>query len=202
MFVLFVEAKVMASSLGVGMAQTMIPAFSGENYDMWNIKMRTLLLSQGLWDIVENGYKEYAVEDVLTPEQKKTLAENQMTDAKALFLIQQGVAESSFPRIIGAKKSKEAWDKLKEEFQGTAKVLTVKLQTLRRQFQNLQMMESEKIKDYFSRVIQVVNQMRTYGEEITDQKIVEKILISLPEKFEYIVAAIEESKDLATLIVQ
>lgn len=44
--------------------------------------------------------------------------------------------------------------------------------------------------------------MCTYSEEITDQKIVEKILISLLEKFEYIVAAIEESKDLVTLTVQ
>ena len=125
-----------------------------------------------------------------------------MTDAKALFLIQQGVAESLFSRIIAAKTSKEALDKLREEFQGSAKVLAVKLQTLRRQFQNLQMRKSEKVKDYFSRVIEVVNQMRTYGEEINDQKIVEKILISLPEKYEYIIAAIEESKDLSTLTVQ
>lgn len=80
-----------------------------------------------------------------------------MTATKALFLIKQGVAESLFPRIISAKKSKEAWDKLKEEFQGSAKVLAVKLQTLRRQFQNLQMKESEKINDYISRVIEVVN---------------------------------------------
>nr|CAH66391.1 OSIGBa0134J07.9 [Oryza sativa] len=184
------------------MAQSMVPVFAGENYDIWSIKMRTLLLSQGLWDIVDNGYQEYSAGETLTAEQKKSLAEDRMSDAKALFLIQQGVAESLFPRIIGAKKSKEAWDKLKEEFQGSQKVLAVKLQTLRRQFQNLLMKESEKVKDYFSRVIEIVNQMRLYGEDINDQKVVEKILISLPEKYEYIVAAIEESKDLSTLTIQ
>ncbi|BAF25940.2 Os10g0106900 [Oryza sativa Japonica Group] len=184
------------------MAQSMVPVFAGENYDIWSIKMRTLLLSQGLWDIVENGYQEYSAGETLTAEQKKSLAEDRMSDAKALFLIQQGVAESLFPRIIGAKKSKEAWDKLKEEFQGSQKVLAVKLQTLRRQFQNLLMKESEKVKDYFPRVIEIVNQMRLYGEDINDQKVVEKILISLPEKYEYIVAAIEESKDLSTLTIQ
>nr|AAL58228.1 putative gag-pol polyprotein [Oryza sativa Japonica Group]ABF96256.1 retrotransposon protein, putative, unclassified [Oryza sativa Japonica Group] len=184
------------------MAQSMVPVFAGENYDIWSIKMRTLLLSQGLWDIVENGYQEYSAGETLTAEQKKSLAEDRMSDAKALFLIQQGVAESLFPRIIGAKKSKEAWDKLKEEFQGSQKVLAVKLQTLRRQFQNLLMKESEKVKDYFSRVIEIVNQIRLYGEDINDQKVVEEILISLPEKYEYIVAAIEESKDLSTLTIQ
>ena len=64
------------------------------------------------------------------------------------------------------------------------------------------MKDSESMKDYFSRVIDVVNHMKTYGENITDQRIVEKILISLPEKYEYIVAAIQESKDLSTLSMQ
>jgi hypothetical protein len=93
---------------------------------------------------------------------------------------------------------------------GVSRIKKIRLQTLRRQFQNLQMKESEKVKDYFSRVIEVVNQMRTYGKDIHDQKIVEnfrrkkiveKFLMSLPEKYEYIVAAIE-SKDLATLMIQ
>lgn len=64
------------------------------------------------------------------------------------------------------------------------------------------MKEFEKIKEYFSRVIEVVNQMKTYGEEISYHKIVEKILISLFEKYKYIVAAIEELKDMFTLSIQ
>ena len=63
----------MASSSGTGMAQTMVPLFAGENYDIWSIKMRTLLLSQGLWNIVEEGYKTYEEGEVLTLEQKKLL---------------------------------------------------------------------------------------------------------------------------------
>ncbi|TXG57853.1 hypothetical protein EZV62_015682 [Acer yangbiense] len=64
------------------------------------------------------------------------------------------------------------------------------------------MKDFESMKDYFSRVIDVVNHMKTSGENITDQRIIEKILISLPEKYEYIVAAIEESRDLSTLSMQ
>ena len=48
--------------------------------------MQTLLLSKGLWYIVENSYKEYSGRDTLTAEQKKSLVEYRMTDAKALFL--------------------------------------------------------------------------------------------------------------------
>ena len=47
----------------------------------------------------------------------------------------------------------------------------------------------------------VVNQIRLNGDELTDQKIVEKILRSLPIKFDSIVVAIEESKDLSKLSI-
>jgi gag-polypeptide of LTR copia-type len=65
------------------------------------------------------------------------------------------------------------------------------------------MKDSEKVKEYFSQVMDLVNQMRSLGDkDITEQKLIEKILISLPESFDSIVTAIEESKDLATLPIQ
>lgn len=50
--------------------------------------------------------------------------------------------------------------------------------------------------------MEIVNQMRTYGDNISDQHVVEKILISLTNKYENIVAVIEETKDLAKLSVK
>lgn len=32
--------------------------FKGKNFGFWSIKMKTLFLSQDLWDFVENGYRE------------------------------------------------------------------------------------------------------------------------------------------------
>ena len=51
----------------------------------------------------------------------------------------------------------------------------------------------ETIQDYFSRVSILVKEMRSYGEDISERKVVEKILRSLPPKFNYVVSAIEES---------
>ncbi|KAL0416653.1 UNVERIFIED_CONTAM: Retrovirus-related Pol polyprotein from transposon TNT 1-94 [Sesamum latifolium] len=45
------------------------------------------------------------------------------------------------------------------------------------------------------------NKMRTYGEDMQDVKVVEKILHSLTEKFNYVVCSIEESKDIDALTV-
>ena len=65
----------------------------------------------------------------------------------------------------------------------------------------LKMNESESVKDYSSKLSDLVNQMRLYGETVEDYKVVEKMLISLPEKFEAKVAAIEESCDLKRMTI-
>lgn len=45
----------------------------------------------------------------------------------------------------------------------------------------------------------VANKMRIYGEDMSDVKVVENILCSLTEKFNYIVCSIEESKNINDL---
>ncbi|XP_023755295.1 uncharacterized protein LOC111903769 [Lactuca sativa] len=124
--------------------------------------------------------------------------DNQKKDAKALFFIQQAIDETIFPRIAAAVTSKEAWDILKTEYQGSAKVITVKLQSLRRQFETLNMKPNEAVKEYLAKAASIVTQMRAYGDKISDEIMVAKVLRSLPVKFDHVVAAIEESKDLKT----
>ncbi|RZC09022.1 Retrovirus-related Pol polyprotein from transposon RE1 [Glycine soja] len=135
----------------------------------------------------------------LNASQEKELKKNKQKNSKALFTLQQAVTDPIFPRIMGAKTAKEAWNTLQEEFQGSVKVRVVKLQSLRKDFELLKMKESETVKDYYSKVKEIVNQMRAFGEDILDKKIVEKILITMPQKFDPIVTTIEETKDLSTL---
>ena len=61
------------------------------------------------------------------------------------------------------------------------------------------MKESETVKDYYSKVKEIINQMRAFGKNILDKKIVEKILITMLQKFDPIMTTIEETKDLSTL---
>ena len=71
--------------------------------------------------------------------------------------------------------------------------------SLWKDFDTLIMREDESIQSFFSRVSNIFNQIRSYGDTIEDKKIILKILRSLPVKYDHIVAAIEESKDLSKL---
>nr|KYP45272.1 hypothetical protein KK1_033146 [Cajanus cajan] len=163
--------------------------------------MKTYLTFQDLWDTIEEGFSTPKDTASLTAAQKKELKENKQKNSKALFILQQVVTDTIFLRIMGATTAKEAWTTLQEEFKGSEKVRAIKLQIVRRNFELLYMKESETVKDYYSKIKEIVNQMRAYGENILDKKIVEKILISVPRKYDPIVTTIEQTKDLSTLSV-
>ena len=116
-------------------------------------------------------------------------------DTRALLFI-QGVSKTIFPRISGAKKSKEAFEILKKQFSGYNKVIFIKLQNFWREFDNLQMKENETVQEFFPKISVIINKIRRYGDNINDQKIVEKILRSLSIKIEHVIVAIEEAKRL------
>jgi gag-polypeptide of LTR copia-type len=65
----------------------------------------------------------------------------------------------------------------------------------------MKMKESKDVYDYITRVQSVVNQLKRNGETLTDAIVMEKILRSLTNDFENMVCIIEESKDLAQMII-
>ena len=77
----------------------------------------------------------------------------------------------------------------------------MKLQSLRCDFETLLMTNGESIADFLSKAMAIVSQMHTYGEKISKETIVVKVLRSLIPKFNHVVVAIEEAKDLSILSV-
>ena len=125
--------------------------------------MQTMFKSQEFWDIVEGGYNEVSDE----PDQR--LRDNRKKDAKALFLIQSAVDDDIFPRISSAKTAKEAWEIIRHEYFGDKKVISVKLQSLLSKFDGLQKTKKESMQQYLSKVSGIVNQMKSYGELLSNE---------------------------------
>lgn len=55
----------------------------------------------------------------------------------------------------------------------------MKLQSLKRDYENEKMKENESLNEYFNRLSELVNKIKSHGDTIDDRKIVDKILINL-----------------------
>ncbi|KAL7233616.1 hypothetical protein ACSBR1_017269 [Camellia fascicularis] len=198
----FEQAFLSSSITTFNYSPAAVPIFEGENYHFWSTQMRTFFISKDLWDLVENSYESPQSQEeysAWSEARKAKLKEHKMKDAKALYYIQQAITKTIAPRIMAATKSKEAWEILKNEFQGSEKAIVAKRQTLWREFDNLMMEEGESIEIFFSRVFTVINQLKGCGGIIRDKRAVEKVLRSLPIKYDRVVAGIKESANLSTL---
>ena len=160
------------------------------------------MVANDLWDFVINGFNDvieptqYAA---LTNSQKTQFKESRRKDAKELSLIEATMTKIVFPKIAATNYSKEAWDILEMNFNGTNKVRVVKLQMIRREFENLQMRDNEPIAEFRSRISTLINQLKSYGQYYEEKRIVENILRSLPQKYDSLVIIINEENDLTTL---
>jgi gag-polypeptide of LTR copia-type len=119
----------------------------------------------------------------------------------ALSIIHKGLDDDMFEKVANEMRAKDTWEILRNLVVGAEKVKKVQLQTLRNKFESIVMKESESIDDYFTRMLTVINQMKRPGEKIEDVRVVEKILRSLNAKFNHVVVAIEESKDIDSMTV-
>ena len=70
---------------------------------------------------------------------------------------------------------------------------------LRRKFEMLRMKETETIKEYFDKLLIMVNKIRLLREELPDKRIVVKVLVSLLERFDAKISSLEDSRDLTKI---
>ena len=64
------------------------------------------------------------------------------------------------------------------------------------------MENTEKVADFFARLINLTNQIKSCGEALKDQNLIEKVLRTFSPRFDHIVVAIEESKNLEKMSLE
>jgi len=180
------------------------PLLDDSNYDYWKSCMSAFLKSidSKTWKAVLKGWEHPVVLDadgnrttVLKPEEEWTTVEDELAlgNSKALNALFNGVDKNMFRLIKQWTIAKDAWEILKTTHEGTTKVKSAKLQLLTTKFENLRMLEDESIHDYHLNILDIANAFDSLGEKISDEKLVKKILRSLPKKFDMKVTVIEEA---------
>jgi hypothetical protein len=61
------------------------------------------------------------------------------------------------------------------------------------------MKESKTIKEYSNKLLSIVNNIKLLGIDFSDFRIVQKILVTIPEKFETTISSLKNSKNLSSI---
>ncbi|KAF2294758.1 hypothetical protein GH714_016375 [Hevea brasiliensis] len=147
----------MASS---GYSAPIPPMFSREGYAIWAVKMMAYLKAFDLWEVIETSKHLGPLREDPTLAQIKAYSEECAKGFKALSCIHASVCEVIFTRIMACETAKQAWDLFKVEFQGSKQTKKMSVLNLRREFEVLKITESESLKDYIDRLMNVVDKIK------------------------------------------
>ncbi|KAA3486345.1 TMV resistance protein N-like [Gossypium australe] len=161
--------------------------------------MKTYLQAQDLWNAVENDADPPLLRANPTIAQIRQHSEGRAKKHKAMACLQNGVSDVIFTRIMTSDSPKQAWERLNEKFMGSEKTRQQQLINLRRDFENLKMKEAETVKQYSDKIMATINSIRLFGEEFSESRVVEKVITTLPERFESKISSLEDSRDLTTI---
>ena len=73
------------------------------------------------------------------------------------------------------------------------------MRNLIRDFELQKMKETETIKEYSDRLLNIENRVKLLGSSLEDSRIVEKVLVTVPERFEATITTLENTKDLSKI---
>ncbi|XP_061375389.1 uncharacterized protein LOC133317538 [Gastrolobium bilobum] len=175
------------------------PIFDRENYQAWAMRMQAYLEGCDFWESVEQDYEVAPLPKNPTINQIKFHKERITRKAKAKSCLYAVVSPAIFSRIMACESAQAIWDFLKDEYKGDERIRSMKGLNLVTQFERLQMKESETIKEYSDKLVNIANQARALGTNLSDNRLVQKVLVSLPERFEATIASLENTKDLSQI---
>ncbi|KAK8685389.1 hypothetical protein V6N13_041392 [Hibiscus sabdariffa] len=182
------------------MAQSIVKPsfFNGEHYAYWKNIMMSFIKAKDfhLWDIVVDG------PFVPTTSRSEWSANNRKKmelNCKALHIIFCALGPDVYAKVSYCESAKEVWDKLEVIHEGTNDVKETKIGLLNLEYKNFKMNPNEDIKSMFDRFSIIVNQLKGFGEEIPEDKLIRKLIYSLPQSWDNKKTAIIEAKDLKKL---
>ncbi|CAA0813554.1 Unknown protein [Striga hermonthica] len=121
-------------------------------------------------------------------------------NSKALNAIFGTVDENMFRLISTCTTAKDAWDTLQRHCEGSKSVCQTRLRLLAAKFETIRMLENENISSYTAKLMNIANECYSLGEPISNEKLVAKVMRSLPKRFNMMITVLDVSKDVTAII--
>jgi hypothetical protein len=150
-------------------------------------------------EAIEEDYEAHLFPTNPIMAQIRNHRERKTKKSKAKACLFAAVSTTIFTRIMSLKLAKDVWDYLKKEYAGDERNHGMQSLNLIREFELQRMKESDTIKEYSDRLLGIVNRVRLLGKSFTDSRIVERILVTVPKKYEASITTLENTKDLSKI---
>ena len=154
-----------------------IKPFNGENYSSWKLRMRILLIREGLWNNVVDPI----------PSTRNRTNEWTEADQKAVQWIVANIEDNMLDIIHNKTHAKQIWDALCETFESRSdlRILDKKDELSSMKFQGGDM------RNYILSYRAVVNQLKELNDPTSNRQHILKLLRTLPAEYVQIRLAIE-----------
>ncbi|XP_074356647.1 uncharacterized protein LOC141696401 [Apium graveolens] len=164
------------------------PMLARNNYSAWSLRMKVFMQAQGVWDVVE-------------PDNPKIAVDTKM-DKVALAVIYQGIPEDMLLSIAEKKTVKEDRDSLKVMSIGADRVQKAKVQTLRMEFESMNMEKTYNLDEFYLKLYGIVSNIRLLREKLEETNMVKKLMRHVPSKYLQIASTIEPYGDIESILVE
>ncbi|XP_076947442.1 uncharacterized protein LOC143619383 [Bidens hawaiensis] len=151
-------------------ASFQVPRLRITNYNTWTILMESVLDAQGLWETIK------PVTDGAIDEKKNKIAR---------AILYQALSEDILLQVARNRSAKDIWEALRVRFLGADRVQRARLSSLRREFEQLRMKETNMIEEFAGKLVLVqlskmkyldtmpfeeaIGRLKAYEERIKEQ---------------------------------
>jgi len=125
---------------GSGEARQVYPTLTSTNYTSWCIRVHAIMEDREEWEVVEPEESTSATEPTAAEAAKLTTK-----DKKVKAHLLQCIPDDILMQVAKKKTGKEVWDSLKARFVGADRVRDARLQTLKSEFDAVEMKEDESL---------------------------------------------------------
>ncbi|KAI3707057.1 hypothetical protein L6452_25245 [Arctium lappa] len=195
------------------------PRFSRDNFSLW--KNRMMLFLEGadptIPEYIENGPYEpvriiaavpatatteavperYVIKEIRqwSDEDKKKVG----IDARAKTIISMALPDEVFHSIMHLKTSKEMWETICVQYEGTTEIQETRKINLVRQYESFIAGKNESLSDVHQRFNCLIIDLRTIGRTYSNSEVLKKFLECLPESWDSYSICLKLTKDLNSL---
>ncbi|XP_076954159.1 uncharacterized protein LOC143628444 [Bidens hawaiensis] len=137
-----------------------VPRLTTTNYNTWTILMESVLDAQGLWETIK------PVTGGVVDEKKNKIAR---------AILYQALPEDILLQVARKRSAKDIWEALRVRFLGDDRVQRAHLASLKIEFEQLRMKETDTIEEFAGKLAGFVSRYTSLGSNLEDEVLVRKL---------------------------